>query len=111
MIEFDTQTRPDGVGVVCPQGRLTMASARQMREILTDLVNQGTTRIVVDMQETSFLDSSGLGALIAGLKSARQAGGDLRIARPTAAVMTVFTLTNLDKVLRPRDSVDGAFDD
>jgi anti-sigma B factor antagonist len=111
MIEFDTQTRPDGVGVVSPKGRLTMASARQMREILTDLVGQGTTRIVVDMQETSFLDSSGLGALIAGLKSARQAGGDLRIARPTPAVMTVFTLTNLDKVLRPRDSVDGAFDD
>jgi len=111
MIEFDTQTRPDGVGVVSPKGRLTMASARQMREILTDLVNAGTTRIVVDMQETSFLDSSGLGALIAGLKSARQAGGDLRIARPTVAVMTVFTLTNLDKVLRPRDSVDGAFDD
>ncbi len=111
MIEFDTQTRPDGVGVVSPKGRLTMASARQMREILTDLVSQGTTRIVVDMQETSFLDSSGLGALIAGLKSARQAGGDLRIARPTTAVMTVFTLTNLDKVLRPRDSVDEAFDD
>ena len=111
MIEFDTQPRPDGVGVVSPKGRLTMASARQMREILTDLVSQGTTRIVVDMQETSFLDSSGLGALIAGLKSARQAGGDLRIARPTTAVMTVFTLTNLDKVLRPRDSVDEAFDD
>ena len=111
MIEFESHTRPDGVGVVAPKGRLTMASARQMRDILSDLVGQGTTRIVVDMQETAFLDSSGLGALIAGLKSARQAGGDLRIARPTPAAMTVFELTNLDKVLRPRDSVDGAFDD
>ena len=111
MIEFETHTRPDGVGVVAPRGRLTMASARQMREILTGLVEHGTTRIVVDMEGTTFLDSSGLGALIAGLKSARQAGGDLRIARPTAAVVTVFELTNLDKVLRPRDSVDGAFDD
>lgn len=111
MIQFETETRPDGVGVVSPKGRLTMASARQMRELLTDLVGQGTTRIVVDMAETSFLDSSGLGALIAGLKSARQAGGDLRVARPTAAVMTVFELTNLDKVLRPRDTVDEAFDD
>lgn len=111
MIEFETETRPDGVGVVSPRGRLTMASARQMREILTDLVGRGTTRIVVDMEGTTFLDSSGLGALIAGLKSARQAGGDLRIARPTPAVVTVFELTNLDKVLRPRETVEGAFDD
>lgn len=111
MIEFDSYTRDDGVGVVTPRGRLTMASARQMREILLDLTQQGTSRIVVDMGETTFLDSSGLGALIAGLKSARQAGGDLRIARPTTAVMTVFELTNLDKVLRPRDSVGLAFDD
>ena len=111
MIEFDTTTRPDGIGVVTARGRLTMASARQLRELLTELVQGGTTRIVVDMAETEFLDSSGLGALIAGLKTARQAGGDLRIARPTPAVVTVFELTNLDKVLRARDSVDGAFDD
>lgn len=111
MIEFDTHTRADGVGVVVPRGRLTMASARQMREILLGLVSDGTTRVVVDMTETTFLDSSGLGALIAGLKSARQAGGDLRIVGPTPAVTTVFELTNLDKVLRPRDSVEEAFDD
>jgi anti-sigma B factor antagonist len=62
------------------------------------------------MGETTFLDSSGLGALIAGLKTARQAGGDLRIARPTEAVSLVFTLTNMDRVLRPRASVEEAFD-
>ncbi|WP_435741367.1 STAS domain-containing protein [Nocardioides sp. SYSU DS0663] len=111
MIEIDVRTRPDGVGVVVPRGRLNMVSARQLKELLSDLVGQGTTRIVVDMAETTFLDSSGLGALIGGLKSARQAGGDLRIARPTPAVQTVFELTNLDRVLRARDGVDTAFDD
>ena len=111
MIEFVVDTRPAGVGVVAPQGRLNMASARRLKEVLDDLVGAGTTRIVVDMGETTFLDSSGLGALIGGLKAARQAGGDLRVARPTEAVRTVFGLTNLDRVLRPRDTVDGAFDD
>jgi anti-sigma B factor antagonist len=48
---------------------------------------------------------------VAGLKTARQAGGDLRIARPSESVMTVFKLTNLDKVLRPRDDVESAFDE
>lgn len=109
MIEFAVETTDRGIGVVTPRGRLNMVSARRLKEILTELVDGGTTRIVVDMAETTFLDSSGLGALIAGLKSARQAGGDLRIARPTPAVVSVFKLTNLDKVLRARDSVEDAF--
>jgi anti-sigma B factor antagonist len=109
-MELDVSTDPRGIGVVTPKGRLNMVSARQLREALDDLVAQGTSRIVVDLGETTFVDSSGLGALIGGLKAARQAGGDLRIARPTPAVSTVFELTNLDKVLRARDSVEGAFD-
>lgn len=110
MIDFDVRTTDQGIGVVTPRGRLNMVSARRLKELLSDLVNGGTTRIVVDMAETTFLDSSGLGALIAGLKSARQAGGDLRIARPTEAVTLVFQLTNMDKVLRSRASVEEAFD-
>lgn len=111
MIEFAVETTPEGIGVVRPRGRLNMSSARRLKEVLDELVAAGTTRIVVDMDETTFLDSSGLGALIAGLKAARQAGGDLRIARPTEAVRTVFGLTNLDRVLKARDTVEGAFDD
>lgn len=109
MIEFDVRTTADGIGVVVPRGRLNMVAARQLRETLAGLVAAGTSRIVVDLAETTFLDSSALGALVAGLKTARQAGGDLRIARPTESVMTVFKLTNLDKVLRPRDDVESAF--
>lgn len=110
MIEFAVETTSDGIAVVVPRGRLTMASARRLKEILDGVIAEGSSRIVVDMAETTFLDSSGLGALIAGLKAARQAGGDLRIARPTEAVTMVLQLTNLDKVLRPRSSVQGAFD-
>lgn len=109
MIEFDVRTTSDHIGVVVPRGRLNMVAARELRQRLTGLVDQGTVRIVVDLAETTFLDSSALGALVAGLKTARQAGGDLRIARPTESVLMVFKLTNLDKVLRPRDDVETAF--
>lgn len=110
MIEIDVFRRPDGVAVVVPQGRLNMVAARQMKDLLALLLAEGTARIVVDLEQTTFLDSSGLGALIGGLKGARQAGGDLRIARPSPEVLTVFQLTNMDKVLRPRDDVESAFD-
>ena len=110
MTDFDVRTDDRGIGVVTPKGRLNMVSAKQLRSAVTELVDAGTTRVVVDLAETTFLDSSGLGALVAGLKSARQAGGDLRITRPTQQVVTVLGLTNMGKVLRPRETVDGAFD-
>ena len=67
MIEFDVRTTDDNIGVVQPRGRLNMVAARELRETLTGLVEAGTPRIVVDLAETTFLDSSALGALVAGL--------------------------------------------
>lgn len=88
-----------------------MVAAPGLRKELHALVEAGNSRIVVDLSGTEFIDSSGLGALISGLKAARQAGGDLRIAAPTRQVSTVLDLTNLNRVLRSHESADGAFDD
>ncbi len=109
MTEIETTVTERGVGVVTPKGRVTMTTAPRLREAVTDLVDAGTIRIVVDLGETTFLDSSGLGSLVAGLKHCRQGGGDLRIARPTAAVSTVLQMTNLDRILTPRDTVEEAY--
>lgn len=77
---------------------------------MTRLVDQeGRTSIVVDLAGTDFMDSTGLGALIAGLKTTRRAGGDLRIARPGTQVMTVLQLTSLDRILHPHDTVEECF--
>ncbi len=99
-MEIDTQHR-DGVAVLTCSGRLNMVAAPRLRAELRSVVEAGTSRLVVDLTGTAFIDSSGLGALIGGLKEARQAGGDLRIAGPGQQVLTVLRLTNLDKVLRP----------
>jgi anti-sigma B factor antagonist len=107
MIEFDVRTE-DGGTVVAPRGRLTMVSARAFRETVTEAIERDGGTIVVDMSGTTFVDSSGLGALVACLKTARQAGGDLRIAAPTEQVTMVLGITNLDRVLRPRATVAEA---
>jgi anti-sigma B factor antagonist len=91
-------------------GRLNMVAAPQVRGAINDLVQSGDSRIVVDLGKTEFMDSSGLGALIAALRSARQAGGDLRIANAGEQVVTVLQLTNLGRVLRPHDTVEDALD-
>ena len=111
MSHYPTRTTDSGVTVVRPDGRLNMVAAPALRKQLHDLVADGNARVVVDLSATDFIDSSGLGALISGLKVARQAGGDLRIAAPTRQVVTVLELTNLNRVLRAHDSADSAFDD
>jgi len=107
MMSFEID-RADGIGVVRPKGRLTMASAPQFSRTVSDLVESGCSRIVVDLSQTSFIDSSGLGALVASLKTTRKAGGDLRLAATTEQIDTVLQLTNLNRVLQPSPTVAAA---
>jgi anti-sigma B factor antagonist len=107
VIELDTGFG-DNAAVIRPQGRLTMVTAPQLRSLVLQAVQEQRVRVVVDLSETEFMDSSGLGALIAGLKATRQAGGDLRIACMGPQVATIIQLANLDRVLRPYDSVAEA---
>jgi anti-sigma B factor antagonist len=108
-MESDVTHLVDGVAVLHLTGKLNMVSAPLVRERIASLVTAGSSRVVVDLTGVPFLDSSGLGALIAGLKSARQAGGDLRIAAPSEQTRLVLRLTNMERVLTPYDTPEEAF--
>ncbi|WP_425956133.1 STAS domain-containing protein [Xylanimonas sp. McL0601] len=97
-----------GYVVLGPTGKLNLVSAPPVKARIDDLVREGKSRIVVDLAAVDFIDSSGLGALIGGLKSARLAGGDLRIAVAGEQVRAVLKLTNLDKILKPHTTVEEA---
>lgn len=101
-------TTDQGTVVIACHGRLNMVAAPLLRQAVSDSVEAGKPRVVVDLTDTDFVDSSGLGALVNGLKTTRQAGGDLRIASPPEQARTVLSLTNLDRVLKPYDTVQDA---
>lgn len=107
-MELDTEHLDAATAVLRPRGRLDMVAAPRLRAAVTDTVAGGHARVVVDLAETTFLDSSGLGALIAGLKTTRQAGGDLRIAGVGEQVRMVLELTQMHTVLRPYPDVEAA---
>src|SRR5438309_6144396 len=81
-VQIDLQETPDRVTVVVPRGPLDVSSAHALRQRMKELVESGVLQVVVDLDAVTFLDSSGLGAIIGGLKRFRQGGGDLRIAHP-----------------------------
>lgn len=97
--------------VLAPEGKFNLVAAPPLKARIDDLVAEGKARLVVDLRAVDFIDSSGLGALIGGLKSARQQGGDLRIAAAGDQVRAVLKLTNLDRILSPYATVEEALHD
>lgn len=102
--------RPHGsaTGVVVIRGRLDLLTAADLKTRLEGLVEEGWSRLVLDLGGVQFVDSSGLGAMIAGLRAARVAGGDCRIARPARQIQHILHVSTLDRVLTPYSTVEEA---
>jgi anti-sigma B factor antagonist len=107
-MEIGIDRRGDRVAVVRLDGRLDLSSAPEFKEQIAAVVAGGAVRLVVDLAAVGFIDSSGLGALISGLKTARQASGDLRIANPNEQASMILQLTALERVLYPYPTLEEA---
>ena len=80
-------------------GEVDMATGPQLRQEIVRQVSQGNSHIVVDLQNVDFIDSTGLGILVGGVKRARSNGGEFRCAGLSNTLKEVFALTGLDSVL------------
>lgn len=83
--------------VVAVRGELDVAGAPDLRTTLADVIGDGR-HVVVDLEALDFLDSSGLGVLIGGLRRARTGGGDLELVCTSRTLLRPFEITGLDKV-------------
>jgi anti-sigma B factor antagonist len=97
-LEVQTRQTDGGVTVVAPTGRLDVAGAPALKDAMNDLGRNGPPKVVIDMEGVSFVDSTGLGSVIAVLKQIRSRQGELRLAAPNQQVRVVLELTTLDKV-------------
>ncbi len=87
------------VTVVAPSGDVDMAVADDVRVRLTELVDRGRGHLVLDLGAVMYIDSSGLGALVAAMKHARAAGGDIKVSALESDVRSLFEMTRLNEVL------------
>jgi anti-sigma B factor antagonist len=77
---------------------LDATTALDLKEELKVLVGEGYTQLIVDLTDVPFIDSSGLAALVSGLKRVRESAGTLKIVGLNHQTRTVFTVTLLDRV-------------
>ncbi|MGH9021697.1 MAG: STAS domain-containing protein [Acidimicrobiia bacterium] len=98
----------DGHAVLAVIGEVDLSNGPRLREAIIDLVNRGERRIVVDLTGVEFLDSTGLGILVGGLKRVRSHDGNFALVCSRARILKVFEITGLDRVFAIFDSVEAA---
>lgn len=107
-LEVQTRQVENVATVVAPTGRLDVAGAPALKEAISEAVKEGPRHIVIDMEGVSFVDSTGLGSVIAALKQVRGNQGELRLAAPNQQVRVVLELTTLDRVFPYYATVEEA---
>ena len=98
----------NGHTVLAVTGEVDVYTAPRLRERLVELVTEGKRKIVVNLEGVDFLDSTGLGVLVGGLKRLRSNDGDMSLVSTQPRILKVFEITGLTKVFAIHDSVDAA---
>ena len=98
----------NGVPVVAAPEEIDITSAPALRSALLEAAAHGHGTLVVDMTLTRFCDSSGLHTLLAAHKRAKSEGGELLLVIPAIAVLRVFAITGIDRVIPNFTSLDQA---
>ena len=99
--------------VVAVRGEIDLFTAPELKQKLTDAIEGGKSRIVVDLTDTSFLDSTALGVLIGAVKRLRTRDGALVIVNVDQNIAKTFEITGLDQIftiLGTRDEAVAALD-
>lgn len=108
-MDLSLSTRAErGRTVVEVTGEIDVYTAPKLREQLAELVDSGRHDIVVDMQGVEFLDSTGLGVLVGGLKRVKQHDGSMNLVCTQERILKIFRITGLTKVFPIHDSVAAA---
>lgn len=108
-MDLSLATRTEGDSTIVEVGgEIDVYTAPKLREQLVDLVAAGNYHLIVDMEKVDFLDSTGLGVLVGGLKRVRAHDGTLRLVCTQERILKIFRITGLTKVFPIHASVAEA---
>jgi anti-sigma B factor antagonist len=98
----------DGISVVAVRGDADLHTAHELRSAIGDAIDGGATALVVDLSETTFIDSMTLGVLLGAVKRLRPVGGRVSVVCTDANIRRIFEITLLDRVFSLQESREAA---
>jgi anti-sigma B factor antagonist len=108
-VDLTLSNRTEGAyTVLAVAGEVDVYTAPALRDRIAELLDGGQRKLVIDLGGVEFLDSTGLGVLVAGLNRAKEVGGVLSLVCPQERVLKLFRITGLDEVFTVHSTVDDA---
>jgi len=101
--EVDSDTHVIELG-----GEIDLYTAPEFKDRMVQVIEEGKKRVVVDLSNATFIDSTTLGVLVGGVKRLRPSGGTLAIVCSNQNISKIFEITGLDRVFPIHDSRDDA---
>jgi len=108
MFSVSSERLDDDLGVIVLSGEVDIYTAPQFKECLLELLDAGVKRLVVDLSQITFIDSTALGVLIGGVRRVHSSGGAMTIVVTTRPVERVLSITGLDRVFSMHATRDEA---
>lgn len=105
MLEIEVEDS-DGFTLCRPMGELDAYTVASFREALGELATH--PRVVIDLSEVPFMDSAGLGALIGGIRRAREHGGEVAVACSRPTLTRLLHTTGFDRIVPVTETLDDA---
>ena len=98
-MELDIHTeRENDICLMRLEGEIDVYTAPNLKEGLVEQIESGCVNILIDLEGVTFIDSSGLGVLVGGLRRAKENSGAIRLVCSRDNVLKIFRITGLDKV-------------
>jgi len=112
-VEFEITDRKvdDETHVITVTGEIDLFTAPEFKQRMSELIDAGRSRLVVDLTDTTFIDSSSLGVLIGAHRRLKLRGGALLVVCESEAIAKTFKITGLDGVFTLASSVEQALSD
>ncbi len=99
----------DGITIVDLSGRITLGEGSvTLREAIKDLLGKGQKKILLNLGDVSYIDSSGIGELVSAFTSVRNQGGELKLLHLTKKVHDLLQITKLYTVFDVKDDEAAA---
>jgi anti-sigma B factor antagonist len=104
------QRPSEDTAVVAVAGDADLHSGPELRDCLSGLMDEGVTRLVLDLSETTFVDSMALGVLLGSVKRLRPSDGRVEVVVPRPDIRRIFEITMLDRVFDLHMTLEQALD-
>lgn len=107
-MNFTTQKLESDIMLLTFVGRIDIASRDEVKTILQDVLDEASSAVIADLAQVGLIDSSGLSALVSGLRDARQSNKRLVLSGLNKHAQMIFSLTMMDRVFAVYKTVDDA---